>query len=315
MNFICSLPTGMPITVDKQLVFTSENISAQALRFKWAAQATEEKEDDEVRTQLNKATQPSGESPNLSSESELERNTTRFNQEVIGGFSLKWQLQGTKRGHEIFKGECESTWDLKKEKDLNMLTILNLVRESKSKGLQNEKVWKALLKSRWNSEVLNVSPCLTKGQAAEVIFKTGQDLGIMYDWNIRVYQEDVEFAKELYSSVLFCPDHLVEAAKLSTLFETLLADQNLRTIVASTMQNIQPRASDNIKDFTAINMWYKRLDERYNFSLGPTILPLLTTENLTQLAALDPPYLKNYNTSVQERADDNMSFLFGKYQL
>ena len=204
---------------------------------------------------------------------------------------------------------------MKEEKDLNLLTILNLVRESKSKGLQNEKVWKALLKSRWNSEVLNVSSCLNKGQAAEVIFKTGQDLGIVYNWNIRVYQEDVKFAKELYSVVLFCPDHLVEAAKLSTLFETLLADQNLRTIVASTMQNIQPRASDNIKDFTAINMWYKRLDERYNFSLGPTILPLLTSDNLTQLAALDPPYLKNYNTSVLERADNNMYFLFGKYQL
>ena len=164
MNFICSLPTGMPITVDKQLVFTSENISAQALRFKWAAQATEEKENDEVRAQLNKATQPSGESQNLSGESEFERNKTRFNQEVIansiGGFSLKWQLQGTKKGNEMVKGECESSWDMKEEKDLNMLTILNLVRESKSKGLQNEKVWKTLLKSRWNSEVLNVSSCL-----------------------------------------------------------------------------------------------------------------------------------------------------------
>ena len=161
MNFICSLPTGMPITVDKQLVFTSENISGQALRFKWAAQPTKEKENDEVRTQLNKATQPSGENQNLSSESEFERNKTRFNQEVIGGFSLKWQLQGTAKENETFKGECESTWDMKEEKDLNMLTILNLVRESKSKGLQNEKVRKALLKSRWNSEVLNVSPCLS----------------------------------------------------------------------------------------------------------------------------------------------------------
>ena len=317
MNFICSLPTGMLITIDKQLVFTSssENISAQALRLKWAAQATGEKENDEVRTQLNKATQPSGESQNLSSESEFERNKTRFNQEVIGGFSLKWQLQGTAKGNETFKGECESFWDMKEEKDLNMLTILNLVRESKSKGLQNEKVWKALLKSRWNSEVLNVSHCLTKDQAAEVIFKTGQDLGIVYDWNIRVHQEDVEFAKELYSVVLFCPDHLVEAAKLSTLFESLLADQNLRTIVAATMQNIQPRAGDNIKDFTSINMWYKRLDERYNFSLGPVILPLLTSDNLTQLAALDPPYLKNYNASVQEDSYDSVFALLGKYSL
>ena len=60
------------------------------------------------------------------------------------------------------------------------------------------------------------------------------------------------------------------------------------------MHNIQPRAGDNIKDFTAINMWYQRLDERYNVSLGPHVLGLLTSENLTQLTALDPPYLYNF---------------------
>ena len=75
----------------------------------------------------------------------------------------------------------------------------------------------------------------------------------------------------------------------------------MNSVVAATMENIQPRAGDNIKDFTSINMWYKRLDQRYNFSLGPAILPMLTTDNLMHLTMLDPPYLV-----------DNTTYDFGK---
>ena len=221
-------------------------------------------------------------------------------------------MRGAKKVNATFKNESESTWEMKREKDLNMLTIINLVRESKLKGLQNEEVWKPLLRNRWNAEIVKAFPCLNKSQAAEVIYKTGQALGIVYHWNIRVHEEDVEFAKELYSVVLFCPDHLVEGAKLSLLFETLLQKQNLRTVVAATMQNIQPRAGDNIKDFTAINMWYKRLDKRFNFSLGPAIFPLMTSDNLTQLEALDPPYMKNNDASTHKISYDNVSKLLGK---
>ena len=56
------------------------------------------------------------------------------------------------------------------------------------------------------------------------------------------------------------------------------------------MHNIQPRAGDNIKDFTAINMWYQRLDEKYNFSLVDAILPLMTTDDMKQMEKLTPPF-------------------------
>ena len=72
------------------------------------------------------------------------------------------------------------------------------------------------------------------------------------------------------------------------------------------MRNIQPMAGDNIKDFTAINMWYERLDERYNFSLDSAILPLLTTENLEQLETLESPFLKDIKTRIHD------TLLFGK---
>ena len=111
----------------------------------------------------------------------------------------------------------------------------------------------------------------------------------------------------------------MEAGRLSEFYHKLLDWKqtfNLRTVVAATFHNIQPRAGDNIKDFTAINMWYKRLDMRYNFSLGPNLLPLLTTDSLTLLANLDPPYLNEYNKPIQDclnyKECDNMARLIGK---
>ena len=129
-----------------------------------------------------------------------------------------------------------------------------------------------------------------------------------------IAEDDLKLATELYS-VLSCPAELVEPAKLSKLFESLITKENLNTVVAATMHNIQPRAGDNIKDFTAINMWYQRLDERYNFSLGPNILPMMTTDSLTQLEAMDPPFLRNFNEAQQNYNDaqsNNVSALIGK---
>ena len=194
-------------------------------------------------------------------------------------------------------------------------------------GVKKEDVWETLLRIRWSDDILKASSaCLDELQAAEVIFETGNELHIKYDWNIRVNEEDTEFGKELYSIVLLCPSHLVEAAKLSVFYENLLLGMsswykldghwklyfNLKTVVAATFHNIQPGAGDNIKDFTAINMWYERLDTRYNFSLGPVVLPLLKTDNLTQLAKLDPPFLKDYKASIDEHQHDNISTAFGK---
>merc|ERR1712004_647379 len=98
------------------------------------------------------------------------------------------------------------------------------------------------------------------------------------------------FGIELYSALYYCPEELVEAAKLSKFFESLITNENLNTVVAATMHNIQPRAGDNIKDFTAINMWYQRMDERYNFSLGEAILPLMTTDDMKQMEKFTPPF-------------------------
>ena len=90
----------------------------------------------------------------------------------------------------------------------------------------------------------------------------------------------------------------------------------MNTVMAATLCNIQPMAGDNIKDFTAINMWFERLGKWYNFSLGPVVLPLLKTDTLAQLVKLDPPYLKDFKASFESKIDgpqlDNISNFFGK---
>ena len=150
---------------------------------------------------------------------------------------------------------------------MNMMTIMNLVCESKKQGVEEDQVWKTLLRNRWNIEILKTDPCLNETQILKVIHKTGQELNVAYSWNLWIPEEDLTFGTELYSALHYCPEKLIEAAKLSALFESLITNHSLNTVVAATMHNIQPRAGDNIKDFTAIDMWYQRLDERHNSPL------------------------------------------------
>ena len=62
---------------------------------------------------------------------------------------------------------------------------------------------------------------------------------------------------------------MIEASKLSVFFEFLIENHNLRTVLASTALNVEPRSGNMINNFATINMWFERLSERYNFSLGP----------------------------------------------
>ena len=63
-------------------------------------------------------------------------------------------------------------------------------------------------------------------------------------------------------------------------------------------------------------MWYDRLDKRYNFSLGPNVLGLMSTDSLTRMTALDPPFLKEYNEPIQDclidSECDDMTSLIGR---
>ena len=105
---------------------------------------------------------------------------------------------------------------------------------------------------------------------------------------------------------------MVEVAKFSQLFKHLLNSHNLSTVMAATMRNVKPMAGDNMKDFSAINMWYERLDKRYNFSFGTVVLPLLKTDTLTQLVKLDTPVMKDFKASIDKNQLGNITKFFGK---
>ena len=279
-RFMCSRPIKVSINSNTSLVFTSQNIpKIPAIILRWESQPSSQ----------------TSEEPG-----------------VIGGLTLNWALKSSANDLNGSKPE----WKIKNQrssfpKDMNMMTIMNLVRETKKQGVREDQVWTILLTNRWNMEILKTDPCLNETQILKVIHKTGEELNIAYSWNLWIPEEDLTFGTELYSALHYCPGKLIEAAKLSALFESLITNHNLNTVVAATMHNIQPRAGDNIKDFTAINMWYQRMDERYTFSLHSSILPLMTSDEVKQLLTLEPPFMTN-DTQPDKEALDTLSPVFGK---
>ena len=271
--YICNTsPAETSINSSTQLVFTSKNISnfMSGIIVRWSAYG-----DNSI---LN-----------------LTRRTR-------GGFTLSWRLQNSTNERANDAKNTSDKWKTKEEvvssdgfineKEMNMMTIIHLVRWSKYLKIDKREVWKTLLKYRWDLEFVKTNPCLDEDQIATVIFKTALEMKFLYSWSLWFPEEDLTFGTELLSALHYCPGHLVEAAKLSKLFESLIANHSLTTVVAATMHNIQPRAGNTIKDFTAVNMWYQRLDKKYNFSLDSVILSLMTSDERTQLKTLMPPYVK-----------------------
>ena len=80
------------------------------------------------------------------------------------------------------------------------------------------------------------------------------------------------------------------------------------TLITATINSVQPRAGGSIKDFTSSNMWFQRLDQKFNFSLGPFLEALSTSEQLTRLQKLHPPFLKHPNTSSKSEQIRGESF-------
>ena len=197
------------------------------------------------------------------------------------------------------------------ENNTNVLTLMKMVRESKRNNVDEKDLWKSLLKNRWNIETTKNSLLLNDVHEYDVILKTAKELGLGHDVDKWVPSEDLSFGIELFS-IMEYPFQVAEEAKLSQFFRHLLTNHSLNTVVASSMRNLQPLAGDDVKNFTLINMWYERLDERYNFSLGANILPLMTSENLKQLGTLDTPFLQDYMTKINEKQYDKMPILFGE---
>ena len=169
-------------------------------------------------------------------------------------------------------------------------TMVNLVQTSR---LQNktEDLQKIILQWRWTQEILTTSPCLGKTGVSSVI----NDVKKEYD---HISDEDIELGLELYSYLHYCQRGVVESAELSVFFEMLLTNHSLETLIASTMNNLQPRVGENVKDLAAMNLWFEELENKLNLSLGSLLVSLFSTTDLIKLDQLEPPFLGRNKSSL-----------------
>ena len=161
-----------------------------------------------------------------------------------------------------------------------------------------------VLKRRWSYEVLKEEPCFDERKAEFVINHIQEELQLEYKEYPQISDEDIELGVELYSYLHYCERKVVEAAKLSLFFEELLTNHGLRTVVATTMNNIQPRVGEKLEDLTAMNMWFDHLDKKLNLSLGPLLVGLSSTSELRSLLELDPPFLRNSAEQIRKCIDE-----------
>ena len=102
-----------------------------------------------------------------------------------------------------------------------------------------------------------------------------------------------------------CPSYLLEAMQetmqLSVFFENILTNHNLETVVAATLQSIQQR-----KDLTTMTLWYKQLEQRYNFSLSSVIFGTMASHDLYQLKTSVYGSLDTVNPCLNEECLEEM---------
>ena len=174
--------------------------------------------------------------------------------------------------------------------------MVNLIQKSR---LQNktEDLQKIILQRRWTQEILTTSPCLGKTGVSSVINDVKKELNLEYKEYDHISDEDIELGLELYSYLHYCQRGVVESAELSVFFEMLLTNHSLETLVASTMNNLQPRVGENVKDLAAMNLWFKELENKLNLSLGSLLVSLFSTTDLIKLDQLEPPFLGRNKSS------------------
>ena len=237
-------------------------------------------------------------------------------QAVIGGYNVKWHLRGNKNSTENVNVSKTGFWKVKKGQDLstnlNLMFLISLVQEGKIANLPKELVWVAILKYRWRREIILDSPCLNESQIFDVIFRAGHDLDLKPGYTPWIRDDDLTFGMELYTVLHYCPSHLVESSKMFVFFEHLITHHSLKTLLAATMNSIAPRADKMIRDFSSINMWYKKLDNIYKFALGPLLATFSTTKQLGLLRTLTPPFLSDYDQRGDKEDCKEASFLPGK---
>ena len=124
---------------------------------------------------------------------------------------MSWRLQNSTSERANDAKNTSDKWKTKEEvvssdgfiheKEMNMMTIIHLVRWSKYLKIDKREVWKTLLKYRWDLEFVKTNPCLDEDQIATVIFKTALEMKSLYSWSLWFPEEDLTFGTELLSAL------------------------------------------------------------------------------------------------------------------
>ena len=183
----------------------------------------------------------------------------------------------------------------------NFWEILQIV----AKTPRDENVlWERILKIRGSqfastaclntSEVAGITEQL-KGEIKFTSETTGSDLNIT--------EADLNGAVELFSILHFCsPPHLIEAVSLGHFFLELLSEQSMETFVAALLKTINDHPDNKL-----LHSFYDKLDNHYNFSLGPLVMVLSNSAQLKQLVKHKPAYISNYVDIINQCLADQQN--------
>ena len=117
-------------------------------------------------------------------------------------------------------------------------------------------------------------------------------------------ENDMQLAIEIFSLLHFCPSALlVDAVKLGLFFEELLEMHSMRTVVMAIMIAIKPEAVSTNESIRLLYEFFNKLDDEYDFQLGPTLLSLSSASQLEQMLKLDLPYLKEHKQMIRKCLD------------
>ena len=94
----------------------------------------------------------------------------------------------------------------------------------------------------------------------------------------------------------FCASaaHLVDAVKQGFFFVQMLTADSMRTVALATMHMMKPEDINKNENINLVYEFFDRLDDEYDFQLGPTLLSLSSNLQLQQMSKLDLPYLRDY---------------------
>ena len=146
---ICTIPTMITLKTNTKVVFTSKNISTDAIKVRWLAQPL---------SQDFRKSDFQGKSASKASKTTTSR----------GGFKMSWQLQDSTNVND----NDSFLWKTKSHHEKNIMNAVNLACESKVQKVSQSKVWKTLLQLRWDPAILRTNSCLNESQVASVIHKT-----------------------------------------------------------------------------------------------------------------------------------------------